>query len=127
DRQPLAPDRAPPVPRPAVQPVRRDRAEGAGPLRPLRPRLLRPAVPAAGLLRVAQGGPAVAAQRLARPDQRTQPAHPAQAALPDVDGQPPSPARPTSPDGSGAAPLRRRCLRLPSLPSSGSPVSRGSR
>ena len=31
DRQPVAPDRAPPVPGPAEQPVRRDRAAGARP------------------------------------------------------------------------------------------------
>ena len=64
DRQPLPPDRAPPVPRPALQPVRRDRAEGGGPVREVRPLvLLAPAAPA-GLLGLAQGGPALAAQRL---------------------------------------------------------------
>ena len=36
DRQPVAPDRAPPLPGPAVQPVRRDRAAGARPVRALR-------------------------------------------------------------------------------------------
>ena len=41
-----------------------------GPLRALRPRLLRAPAAAAGLLRLAQGGPAVAAQRLAGPDHR---------------------------------------------------------
>ena len=50
DRQPVAPDRAPPLPRPAVQPVRRGRAEGAGALRQVRPQLPRGAAAAAGLL-----------------------------------------------------------------------------
>ena len=36
ERQPLPPDRAPPVPRPAEQPVRRGRSEGAGALREVR-------------------------------------------------------------------------------------------
>ena len=52
---------------------------------------------AAGLLRLAQGGPAVAAQRLARPDHAAQPARPAQAALPDdhrwPEGPPPAAER----------------------------------
>ena len=37
DRQPVAPDRAPPVPRPAQQPVRRGGTEGPGPLPAVRP------------------------------------------------------------------------------------------
>ena len=68
DRQPVAPGRAPPVPRPAEQPVRRDRPAGEGHLRPLRADLsLRAAVQAGGE-RLAQGHPAVAAQRLAGRD-----------------------------------------------------------
>ena len=50
DRQPVAPDRAPPLPGPAVQPLRRDRAQGAGPLRQVRPHLLRAADGPAGRL-----------------------------------------------------------------------------
>src|SRR4029079_712132 len=100
-----------PVPGPAVQPVLRDRAEGPGPLRALRARLLRPPAPAAGGLRVAQGGPAVAAQRLARPDHGTHPALPAQAPLPDVDGWSEGPACAPGPDGAGAA-SRGGCLRV---------------
>ena len=50
DRQPVAPDRAPPVPGPAEQPLRRDRPAGAGALRALRPDLHhRPAAPAGRL------------------------------------------------------------------------------
>ena len=68
DRQPEPPDRAPPVPGPAVQPVRRDRPQGARPVREVRPHLLHAADAAAGLLGLAQGRPALAAQRLARHD-----------------------------------------------------------
>ena len=39
DWQPVLPDRAPPVPRPAQQPLPGDRAQGAGPVRALRPDL----------------------------------------------------------------------------------------
>ena len=42
ERQPLPPDRAPPVPRPAEQPVLRDRPEGPGPVPALRAELQRP-------------------------------------------------------------------------------------
>ena len=58
------PDRAPPVPRPAEQPLRRDRPAGAGPLRALRPDLRHRLAAPAGRLGVAQGRPALAAQRL---------------------------------------------------------------
>ena len=58
------------------QPVRRDRAQGAGAVREVRPELLRRARCPAGLLGLAPGGPAVAAQRLA--------------------GRPPTPATPRS-------------------------------
>ena len=43
DRQPVVPDRAPPVPRPAEQPLQGDRAQGEGRVRALRPGATRPA------------------------------------------------------------------------------------
>ncbi len=64
-------------------------------------------LPAAGLLRVAQGGPAVAAQRLARPDHAAQPARPAQAALPDDHRRPEGSPCPPGPDDPGEPPPGR--------------------
>ena len=93
DRQPVPPGRAPPVPGPAVQPLRRDRAEGAGAVREVRPHLLHPPDAAAGLLRVAQGGPAQPPQRLDGDHQPQEPAPPAQDALGDVDQGPQGPSR----------------------------------
>ncbi len=86
--QPLPPDRAPPVPRPAVQPLLRDRPEGRGAVREVRPQLLRPPAAAAGLLRVAQGGPLVAAQRLAGEYHPEEPSQPAREAVQDGDRHP---------------------------------------
>ena len=70
ERQPVAPDRAPPLPGPAVQPLRGDRSQGAGAVRQVRAELPRSSARAAGLLGLAQGRAALAAQRLARHDQR---------------------------------------------------------
>ena len=63
DRQPEPPDRAPPVPRPAEQPLRRDRSQGEGDLRALRADLHRGAAAQAGRLRVVPGDLARAAQQ----------------------------------------------------------------
>ena len=88
DRQPVAPDRAPPLPRPALQPVRRDRAEGGGAVREVRPLVLLPAAAAAGLLRLAQGGPALAAERLHGVHDAQEPSLAAREAVQDGDRHP---------------------------------------
>ena len=64
DRQPVLPDRAPPLPGPAQQPLPGDRPEGAGALRALRPDLHDRLAAQAGRLGVEEGLPALAAQRL---------------------------------------------------------------
>ena len=66
---PVLPDRAPPLPRPAQQPLPGDRAEGAGGLRPVRPALHHRAAAQAGRLGLVEGHPAVAAQRPRGPAQ----------------------------------------------------------
>ena len=104
--QPVPPDRAPPVPRPAVEPVRRGGAPGAGAVREVRPDVLRAPPPAAGLLRVAPGLPALHAERLARDHDRAQPAEPAQAALRDGQGWAPGPPGRAGPDGPAGQALR---------------------
>ncbi len=63
DWQPVLPDRTPPVPGPAEQPLPGDRAEGPRPLRALRPDLRQRPDGQAGRLGVEEGVPAVAAKR----------------------------------------------------------------
>ena len=63
DRQPVLPDRTPPVPGPAEQPLPGDRAEGPRPVRALRPDLRQRPDGQAGRLGVEEGVPAVAAER----------------------------------------------------------------
>ena len=63
DWQPVVPDRAPPVPRPAQQPLPGDRAEGAGAVRAIRADLHQRFACPTGRLGLEEGLPAVAAQR----------------------------------------------------------------
>src|SRR5690606_20156606 len=65
--QPRPPDRAPPLPRPALQPVRADRPEGAGDLRAPRVALQHGVLPEAVRHRGAQGAAPLAAVRLSPP------------------------------------------------------------
>ncbi|CAA9303132.1 MAG: Linoleoyl-CoA desaturase, partial [uncultured Friedmanniella sp.] len=92
DRQPVPPGGAPPVPGPAEQPVRRDRPQGARPLRPLRADLPHRVAAAAGRLGLAQGLPAVAAQRLAGRDDAGQRPGPGRQAVQDDHRWPEGPA-----------------------------------
>ncbi len=62
-RQPVSPDRAPPLPRPAQQPLPHHRPDGARRVRAVRPELPRCTHGPAGRQRVAQGAPSVAAER----------------------------------------------------------------
>ena len=72
ERQPVLPDRAPPVPRPAQQPVPGDRPQGSGAVRALRPDLHDRLAAQAGGVGVEEGLHAVPAERLqsARPQGR---------------------------------------------------------
>ncbi len=67
------PDRAPPVPGPAVATGTTRSLRRCGAVREVRPQLLLAADAAAGLLGLAQGGPALAAQRLAGHHQPLEP------------------------------------------------------
>jgi len=66
DRQPVPPGRAPPVPRPAEQPLRRDRRAGTGTVREVRADLHHRVDATAGPVRMAEGHPALTPQRLHR-------------------------------------------------------------
>ena len=73
DRQPVLPDRAPPVPRPAEQPLPGDRRAGAGAVRQVRPALHEWLSAASVLLDAAHHPQVGAARRLAARDVRRRP------------------------------------------------------
>ncbi len=83
DRQPVAPDRAPHLAGPAVQPLRGGRPAGAGPLREVRPAVSHRLDAGPGLQRLAQGRAAVVPEQLARHHQAEQPAQAGQGAVED--------------------------------------------
>ena len=124
DRQPLLPDRAPPLPRPAQQPLPGDRAQGRGALRALRPDLHQRPAAQAGRLGMEEGLPPRAAQpghaQGRRNGRRTAHANPPRPPPPSR-----SPSQPEAGDAQSPSTTRRHLRGRAGVPDSclGSPAS----